>query len=147
MRKAKIFFLPNLEKLNYCNKFITNLEVDGKIIKEQRNIAKAQANLFHILYSEKLVISNETYKNSLNDFLINNKISKLSNSEKESCEQPIVEKEILEALKQVHNGKTLGPDGLPPDFYNFVWKDIKTLLIESLLYAVETGKISIKQKR
>ncbi len=92
--KTKMFLL-NLEKLNYCNKLITNLEVDGKIIKEQVNIAEAQANFFHNRYSEKLNIFNETYKNSLNDFLINNKISKLSNAEKESCEQPIVEKKFL----------------------------------------------------
>ncbi len=88
LRKAKKtskLFL-NLEKQNYCNKLITNLEVDSKIIKEQRNVAEAQANFFHNLYSEKLNISNETYKNSLNDFLINKKRSKLSNSEKESCE-------------------------------------------------------------
>ncbi len=95
--------------------------MDGKIIKEQRNIAEAQPNFFHNLYSEKLNISNETYKISLNDFLINNKISKLSNAENESCEQPIVEKDILEALNQLHNDKTLGTNGLPPDFYNVFW--------------------------
>ncbi len=35
------FFL-NLEKRNYCNKLITSLEVDGKIIKDQLNKAKLQ---------------------------------------------------------------------------------------------------------
>ncbi len=36
--------LLNLEKQNYCNKLITNLEMNGKIIKEQRNIAEVHAN-------------------------------------------------------------------------------------------------------
>ncbi len=121
LRKVKktLFFLLNLEEKKHCNKLITNLEVDGKIIKEQRNIAEAQTNFFHNLYSEKLNISHETYKNSLNDFLINNKISKLSNAKKKSCEQRIVDKEIIEALKQLHNGKTPGTDGLPQIFTIF----------------------------
>ncbi len=36
-------------------------------------MAEAKANFFNNLYSEKLNIYNETYKKSLNDFLINNK--------------------------------------------------------------------------
>ncbi len=67
---------------NYCKKLITSLEIDGKLIKEQWNIAKAQKHFFQNLYLEKLNSSNENYMNSLNDFLINNNIHKLSNSEK-----------------------------------------------------------------
>ncbi len=104
-------------------------------------------NTFQNLYSEKLNSSNENYKNSLNDFLINNNILKLSNSEKELCDQQIAEKEILNSLKQLHNGKTPGTDGLPPDFYKYFWIDIKSLLIESIKYAMETGEMSIEQRR
>ncbi len=91
-KNTKLFL--NLEKLNYCNKLITSLEVDGKLIKEQRNIAEAQKYFFQNLYWEKLNPSNENYKNSLNDFLINYNIHKLSNSEKELCDQPIAEKKF-----------------------------------------------------
>ncbi len=35
------------------------------------------------------------YKDSLNDFLINNKMTKLTNFEKDSCDHPITENEIL----------------------------------------------------
>ncbi len=73
--------------------------------------------------------------------------SERQNSEIESCEQPIVEKEIIEALKQLHNGKTPGTDGLLQDSYKLFWIYIKTLLIESLLYAIETGEMSIERKR
>ncbi len=144
------YFL-NLEELNYCNKLITSLEVDGKLIKEQWNIAEAQKYFFQNLCLEKLNPSNENYKNSLNDFLMNNNIHKLSNSEKELCDQPIAEKEILSILKQLHNGKSLGTDGLPPDFYKYFWIyiyiDIKSLLIESIKYAIETGEMYIEQRR
>ncbi len=40
----------NLENLNYYNKLITSLEVDGKLIKEQQNIAEAQKHFFRNLY-------------------------------------------------------------------------------------------------
>ncbi len=41
-REKNTKYFLNLEKLNYCNKLITSLEVDGKVIKEQRNIAETQ---------------------------------------------------------------------------------------------------------
>ncbi len=37
--------------------------------------------------------------------------------EQDSRDHCITEKEILNSLKQLHNGKTSGTDGLPPDFY------------------------------
>ncbi len=59
----------------------------------------------------------------MNEFLTNNKIQKLSNSDKEFSEPSNVEKEILISLIQLHNGKTLDTNGLPPDFYNCFWID------------------------
>ncbi len=40
-----------------------------------------------------------------------------------------------------------GTDGLSSDFYNVFWIDIKHLLIESILYVMKTGELSIEQKR
>ncbi len=131
-------FLLNLEKRNYCNKLITILEVDGKIIKDQLNIAKAQKNFYQNLYSEKLNSSEKSYKDSLNNFFINNKTKKLTNMGRDSCDHCITEKEILNSLKQLYNGKTPGTDGLPPDFYQKKWIDIKLLLIPKHIKHVET---------
>ncbi len=114
--KNSKFFL-NLEKRNYCNKHITSLEVDGKIIKDQHNISKAQTNIYQNIYSEKLYSSDKSYKDSLNNFFINNKTKILTNMEQDSCGYCITEKEILNSLKQLHNDKTPGTDGLPPEFY------------------------------
>ncbi len=91
--------------------------------------------------------SDTSYQESVNNFLINNKTKKLTNAEKDSCKQPITEKEILNALKHLHNGKTPGIDDLPPDFYKFFWLDIKSLLIESIEYAILTRELSVEQKR
>ncbi len=123
--RSKISWTEDGEKTNYCNKLISSLEVDGKLIKDQNNIAKAENDFFQKLYSEKLNWNDDSYKESLNDFLINNNTKKLTNQEKDTCDQDITENEILTSLNQLCNGKTPGTDGLPPDFYKFFWIDIK----------------------
>ncbi len=92
-------------------------------------------------------LNNVTYKDSLNGFLTNNNINKLTHFEKDYCDLPISEIEILTSLKQLHNAKTPGTDCLPPDFYKLFWLDIKALLIHSIVYAIATGELSIEQKR
>ncbi len=67
--------------------------------------------------------------------------------ESDSCDHCITEIEILNSLKQLHNCKTPGTDGLPPDFYKTFWIDIKLLLIESIEHETKTGELSIEQKR
>ncbi len=38
-----------------CIKLITSLEVEGKVIKNQNNIAKAQKQFYQYLYSENSI--------------------------------------------------------------------------------------------
>ena len=44
------------------------------------------------------------------------------------------------------NGKTPGIDGLPADFYKFFWKDIKHLVINSIINSFNKGTLSNNQK-
>ncbi len=74
-------------------------------------------------------------------------MKKLTPDEANFCEQPITETEILSSLKNLHNQKTPGTDGLSADFYKFFWIDIKNLLTDSILYAVNSGELSIEQQR
>ncbi len=58
--------------------------------------------------------------------------------EQDSCEHSITEKEIVNSLKQLHNGKALGRDGLPPDYYNkktnaYIGNPEKMLLYHTLM--------------
>ncbi len=80
-------------------------------------------------------------------FLKNSNMKKLTQDEARFCEQPITENEILNSLKNLHNQKTPGTDGLPADFYKFFWIDIKNLLMNSILYAIDSGELSVEQKR
>ncbi len=60
----------------------------------------------------------------------------LTPDEANFCEQPITEKDILSSLKNLHNQKTSGTDGLPA--YNLFWIYIKNLLTGSMLYVVNS---------
>ncbi len=52
-------------------------------------------------------------------FLKNSNMKKITQDEARFCEQPINKNEILNSLKNWHNQKTLGTDGLLADFYKF----------------------------
>ncbi len=53
-RRKELKTFPFHEKKNYTNKLISQLNVDGKIIKDKINIANAPKNIYQNLYSDKL---------------------------------------------------------------------------------------------
>ena len=67
--------------------------------------------------------------------------------EQESCEGPLSEKECAEAVKSMDSGKTPGSDGLAAEFYKVFWLDISSILISALNCALESGCLSITQRR
>ncbi len=71
---------------------------------------------------------------------------KLTSEQKEACDKPLNESEILKSIKYLSIGKSAGSDGLPSDFYNFFSCDIKYLLTHSIIYAMQKGVLSIQLK-
>ena len=45
------------------------------------------------------------------------------------------------------NGKTPGPSGFTPEFYQFFWNDIHPFLLRSLNQAYQNGELSNSQKQ
>ncbi len=99
------------------------------------------------MHSEKLNQQNNSYHNSLNEFLNNNEIPKLNNDEKTFCDKPICEADILKSIKNLPSGKTHGSDGLPADFYKLFWCDIKRPLTQCIIYVMEKGELMVELKR
>ena len=64
-----------------------------------------------------------------------------------TCEGLITEKEVLNVLKNMKNGKSPGRDGYTAEFYKFFWKDIGNFVLESLNKSFTTGELSIAQKQ
>ena len=75
------------------------------------------------------------------------KIKSLSMWEQVKCKDLITEKEVLNILKDMKNGKSPGIDSYTAEFYNFFWKDIGNFHLESLNKSFTTGELSITQKQ
>ena len=71
----------------------------------------------------------------------------LTDEEQTLCEGALTQKECLEALKKMESDKTPGTDGLPAEFYKVFWKDISPFLISALNYALDSGFLSVTQRR
>ena len=78
-------------------------------------------------------------------FLNSTSLPKLSENQKSQCEGLMTESELLKSIKTLKNGKNPGTDGLTAEFYKFFWNDIKDLLLSSIKYALEYGRMSTEQ--
>ena len=138
--KNTAFFL-NLEKRNFSNKLISQLQVGDDIISEPTQILKEEKTFFDKLYSE---VENVDFNKHCNKLINNNDIPQLTEAQKEFCEHNITEEELTKCIKLLKNGKTPGTNGLPCDFYKFFWLDIKQLLLCSINYCLQNGELSVE---
>ena len=143
--KNTSYFL-RLEKHNFCNKLITQLDVDGKIISDPMEILRAEKLFYENLYTDPKV-DNSTFSENAEIFTRNDAIPKVTDDQKELCELELTEVELLKSLKTQTNGSSPGSDGLPAEFYKLFWKDIKVPFVESVRCSMEKGELSIEQKR
>jgi hypothetical protein len=139
--KSSPFFL-GLEKNNYINKHITQLNIDGNIITEPSLILENEKLFYEALYHEK----NNNSMDDINSLLRNLNIPKLNLEKVHECELRIEINECKTILNVLKNGKTPGIDGLPPEFYKFFWNSINEHLINAMNYTFETGEMSSSQR-
>ena len=139
------YFL-NLEKKNAIDKHICQLlTTDGETITDPKTILLEQRRFFEKLYSEPDSI-HSTSNDYLNDTFVNT-LPQLSEDESKTCEGLVTESECANSLKNMQNGKSPGCDGFTVEFYKVFWKNIKSLLVESINSAFEKGELSFDQKR
>ncbi len=63
---------------NYCNKKISQLEINNKIISNPGEILKAQGNFFKELYMEKKDTNSDIFNEKTNQFTESDNIPKIS---------------------------------------------------------------------
>ena len=83
---------------------------------------------------------------------INNVLNKLSipvlnENNATLCEGLISEKECFEAIKTMSKDKTPGSDGLPTNFYQLFWEDIKGILCNVFNDCYQNGEMTTSMKR
>lgn len=141
--KGSKYFL-NLEKRNFNNKVISRLQMaNGNIIENPKEILKEQKLFYERLYKGKGdIVEDDDY-----EYFFSQKGPKLSPEASASCEGPILESEILSALKSTKNNKSPGSDGLPSEFYKIFWQDVKEYLCSAIKSAFQEGNLSFTQRQ
>ena len=64
-----------------------------------------------------------------------------------TCEGYITIEECAYVLIKMENNKTPGSDGLSVEFYRYFWNIIAKYMVESFIYAFQSGHLSISQKQ
>ena len=143
-RPTKYFL--NLEKRNYVNKQISQLEDEGgHLVSTQKQILNMQKQYYENLYSQ-----NEGELDVIDDscqFTETENLPALSENQRTLIDRPLTKQDFLNSLKLLKNAKCPGSDGLTAEFYKFFWTDIGDCVTESLLYSTEVGYLSTEQKR
>ena len=76
-----------------------------------------------------------------------NNIQKLTPKDSSNLERPLTLNELGSALKSMKNGKCLGIDGFPAEFFKVFWNKLKYFVYQSLNYAYKTGCMSISLRQ
>ena len=81
----------------------------------------------------------EFQKEEINAYLSQINIPIHTEEQSQTCEGPIAESELLNALND-------GNDGLTKEFYDTFWEEIKISLYNSITQSYQNGELSISQK-
>jgi len=141
-RNSKYFF--QLEKRNHNVKHIQSLITDRGLVTEPKEILSEERAFYSNLYCNSDTMT-ETLNHSI--FLDENPVRKVSEGVAGDCDLPITLDECEKALSKMANNKSPGSDGFTVEFYKHFWNEIKELVHASLMYAFNSGKLSIEQKR
>ena len=146
--KNSSFFIKQEQK-HSSQKHIKCIERDdGTLISDANEILNEEKIFYEKLYSDETTHSVHEIQEA-NTYCLNNidNNNKLNDEDKTFCEKAITPEEIAKAVKELLNNKSPGSDGFPIEFYKFFWADIKEYVIDSIIFAIEHGELSIEQKR
>jgi len=144
-RNTKYFY--NLEKTNNKNKTITNLITDRGKIEGNDNILNEEVRYYKQLYSSQITKYNPKLRESVFSEFFVKQHPTVDAVTSNDMTTNITEYEIYNTLESFSDKKCPGSDGLPKEFYILFWVDIKTLLLNSYNHSLNTGSLSIDQKR
>ena len=71
----------------------------------------------------------------------------LTEEQSRTCEGPITEFELLNALNRMSNNKSPGNDDLTKEFYETFWQEMKIPLCNSITKSYRNGELSTLQRQ
>ena len=145
-RSSKYFC--NLEKRANERKSINRIRTASQtVITDKKNILEEIRTFYCNLYQYSNVEKScNDYDVTVHNFLDSLDIPKLSVGEKLSLDQPISKHEVFQTISSMNHNKSPGYDGIPVEFYIVFWNDISDMLLDSLNYSFENGRLSLSQR-
>ncbi len=135
-KSTRYFF--NLEKERQKNNVIRQLKQnDGNIISNDEGILKETGGYYDTLFETKN-IPQEDINNYLDDLDFENK---LTDSQKNKCDEKITTAEVSKVIKNLKCGKSPGCDGLTPEFYKKYWHKISELYMNMIRETYIEGEL------
>ena len=145
------------EKGEKSNKFFLNLEThkkakssvrkvfddNGVLITDPKKILQEIQNFYSNLCERDPLSPSE---HTLNSFLNNPEMPKLSDTDVQICEGKLTVEECYKSLQLFESNKSPGNDGLTVEFYRAFWGLLGQLLVDSLNYSYDHGELSNSQK-
>ena len=106
---------------------------DGEIFTDNENIMRISTKFYKDLYTTDKV--NE----KLQDKLLRNVKTKLSEKAKTDLDKPFTAEEVFKAINKLQSGKSPGLDGFPIEFYKEYWHLIEGLFMAYVSEVLEVG--------
>jgi len=135
-------YFCNLEKRNYINKIIREIEVEGKIVNNPAEILDEQRKFYENLYSYRP--TNEILANEIIDDM---GARQLTENEANTLEGIITYEELSKTVKEMATNKSPGLDGYTAEFFKFFWQDLGIVLLRAINEAYTEGEFSVTLKR
>nr|CAB3264543.1 pol-like protein [Phallusia mammillata] len=135
------YFL-NLEKRHVGKKSINKLKAGDRIYTNQKSILEELAKFYENLYEKR--DSNYSYS-QVTQHLVDLNLPKLKSTQIETCDMPITQEELCGVIHKMPRNKSPGLDGLPVEFYQTFWPDLKTLFTDAWSYTEKNCKFSPSQ--
>ena len=137
---SKFFF--SLEKNNIVSNTIYRLKNnEGNYIYDEHEILDSIKNYYSSLYEQRNIGNDSKYE-LLEKFTYDLKLNKLNDEEKTFCDQEIDIHDLENAIKNLNKGSSPGFDGLPAEFYQTFFDDIKYLLLDYYNECNDNGELS-----
>ena len=63
------------------------------------------------------------------------------------CDKDLSINELTKAVEKMKSNKSPGSDGITIEFYQYFWKDVNELVLESFIYGFKHNILSSEQRR
>ena len=143
--KCTRYFL-SLEKNRSENNIIKRIKSsNNEFICGENEIVQEIASQFEAKYNKDSKSYDEVSQ-LFDEYIAGVKLPSLNEQEKTHCDRELMEQEVLKALKLMKADSAPGTDGIPVEFYQMFWRQLKAPLLSSYHYSNRHGHMSHSER-